>query len=466
MDETISVVFTPIQGFPGQYHGTLVYTNSSGQQFYAGATRSTWSTPATIPGALQAEIAEITGIGSDPLGTLITVGGSLTSSLNDSGPTQNWFSPGNPSYTLFSGQNLSSQWSTVTSTMNQIGNLGLPYAPLDQNSNSAWCTAAINAGASSQTLFAAQVASGANAPGCGTFISTPSNPTNSADPFSNLLTIGTNSQGNTTYTDSQIYNGAVDQSTVVTTNASLTGTTVAVAASTGNGTLDVVGAGGSSATLTDSNITNVVVTAAYMTLWQKIVYDVTNFAQTVGSTIEDLVDSIIPSANAAELSGTTIAVTAPSTGTAPGSTSSAVFGNTGYFTSDSSQPNSFNAQGYQTGAPSISLVDVLGLPLFQANGSLDFAGVNGSKSSLAFGTGGSLTLANGSTSYTINGVTGPVAYDGSTHELVAIGDITFSSGNVVFSGSDNLIVCKRRSDPTFRSFRAYENLPSALREVA
>jgi hypothetical protein len=177
MDETISVFFTPIQGAPGQYHGTLVYTDSSGQRFYAGATRSTWSTQATASDALLAEASVNTGIGSNPLGTLISLTGKYTPSLNDSGPTKNWFDPGNPSYTLFSGQNLSSKWSTITGTITQIGNLGLPYAPLDQNSNSAWCTAAFDAGASWQTIYNARVAAGVNAPGCGVFISTPSRQT-------------------------------------------------------------------------------------------------------------------------------------------------------------------------------------------------------------------------------------------------------------------------------------------------
>jgi len=177
MGETISVIFTPIQGPPGQYHGTLVYTDSSGQQFYAGATRSTWSAPATASDALLAEASVKTGIGSDPLGTLISLTGTYTPSLNDSGPTKNWFDLENPSYTLFSGQNLSSKWSTITGTMTQIGNLGLPYAPLDQNSNSAWCTAAFDAGASWQAIYNARVAAGVNAPGCGVFIGTPSNPT-------------------------------------------------------------------------------------------------------------------------------------------------------------------------------------------------------------------------------------------------------------------------------------------------
>jgi len=158
--ENISVVFTPIIG--EMAHGTLVYTNSSGEQFYAGATRSSWATPTTAANALQAEVSQIGGIGSDPLGTLIAFSGVVTPDLNASGPTKNWFNSTNASATLLSGSDLSSQWGVISNTMGEINNLNLQYAPITQNSNSSWCTAALNAGVSYSDLSAAQTSTQAS----------------------------------------------------------------------------------------------------------------------------------------------------------------------------------------------------------------------------------------------------------------------------------------------------------------
>ncbi len=145
--ETISVVYTPI-GTPGQesWHGTLLYTNAAGQSFYVGGTRSnqtlTQSQVQDPTNILQAEGARISGgLVSSPYGSLIAISGTVGDAQQQSyGST--WFTPSNPTVVLSTGTDLSAKWSTIVDAASQINALGLPYAPVTQNSNSVWCTAA------------------------------------------------------------------------------------------------------------------------------------------------------------------------------------------------------------------------------------------------------------------------------------------------------------------------------------
>ncbi len=299
MGETISVIFTPIIGAPGQYHGTLVYTNSFGQQVYVGGTRSTWSTipSATALQAAQSEASAQFGIGSDPLGTLITVSGTVSASANASAPTARWFDSGNPSYTLFSGPDLSDKWASITGAMTQIGNLGLPYGALYQNSNSAWCTAAFDAGASWQTIYNAQVTAGVNAPGCGVFVSTPSRPTI-------FVPIPSSPSGS---------GGTISAIPNITVAASTSGAGAVVTATIP----DAQSAG---------NIKTVVITASQPSLLERIWGPIDDIANgdfsSAAEELEALASSIFSSASAAEPTGggatTSISVTsAPASGGTP-----------------------------------------------------------------------------------------------------------------------------------------------------
>jgi hypothetical protein len=85
--ETISVVYSKISGAPA-YHGTLVYTNAAGEQFFASAAYSNYfsmtdTAKRSIGNLLQGELSAITGgLIPSPYGSIVTFSGPMQPSLN------------------------------------------------------------------------------------------------------------------------------------------------------------------------------------------------------------------------------------------------------------------------------------------------------------------------------------------------------------------------------------------------
>ena len=218
--ETISVQFKAI-GTPGveSYHGTLVLTNSDGVIVqYAGGTRSNQSMSSadvgSITNILQGEAAEATGGAvTSPYGALITYSGAVDGNMP--GSTAGWINSSNPSTVLATGSDLSAQWATIVNAMLQINALNLPYAPATQNSNSAWCTAAVAAGLS-VPLGTAGLTNGEWVPGCPNILPTTFTPTSDPAVGSQVLSSGTDSSGNpiTTITDKNTAGTTVDSFTL------------------------------------------------------------------------------------------------------------------------------------------------------------------------------------------------------------------------------------------------------------
>jgi hypothetical protein len=140
-NESITVYYEPLASVDGvQFnHETLVYTNSSGQQFVATAGPS-GSAPAgntNLYNFVESVAAQGAGLPS-VYGELT---GSVTSASNMTqqqlqalmGSSSNPF----PSTTVATGSDLSSQWATISQKYNDLAGENLTYSPLTQNSNSA-----------------------------------------------------------------------------------------------------------------------------------------------------------------------------------------------------------------------------------------------------------------------------------------------------------------------------------------
>jgi len=188
--ESISVYYTKIDTPIESYHGTLVYTNAAGQEFYAGGSFSNFPTMdksqkqslANISQALVAQ--ESNGLVSSPYGSLITISGQV-GDANQLKYGETWIktinpSTGikttNPSKTLVLGTDLSQKWATITNTMSEINSLILPYSPPSQNSNSAWCTAVVGASVALPAEALLGPFGGKFTPGCLNFLPTSNTP--------------------------------------------------------------------------------------------------------------------------------------------------------------------------------------------------------------------------------------------------------------------------------------------------
>jgi predicted Zn-dependent protease len=148
-DETIKVYFEPLGSIAGDTfnHETIVYTNSSGEQFIATSYASNSGPSGSSVANLSEAASAVTSGSSSVYGTLITQWGPA------SGMSQadlaHWLgSPDAPyqSQTVATGADLSQQWSTITGAYFQIGEQGLTYSPMTENSNSAASTALTAAG--------------------------------------------------------------------------------------------------------------------------------------------------------------------------------------------------------------------------------------------------------------------------------------------------------------------------------
>lgn len=199
--ESISVVFTGIAGTPA-YHGTLFYVDASGAKFYAGGTYQNY--PVMLDAHTQGDLINILGAetrASTPYGNLIAISGSVSSAdenLQIYGSS--WFSAGNPSVTLATGSNLSGQWGVILNAMEQINDLNLSYAPITQNSNSAWCTAVQAAGISLPTGI--ELAGPNWVPGCLNTLPTSFTPPGQPSAFPEIMSSaqGLDADGNPTAT--------------------------------------------------------------------------------------------------------------------------------------------------------------------------------------------------------------------------------------------------------------------------
>ncbi|SRR5579883_2834482 len=149
-NETISVVYEPLGVFDSitYYHETLVYTNSSGEQFIATAG------PNGSPPAGNSQFYDVSEAGSAAASGTTSVYGTLAT---QSGPISNfsqaaltgWLgtsSNPNPSEVLATGADLSSKWDDITQSYATIGGENLAYSPLTQNSNSTATSAMLDAG--------------------------------------------------------------------------------------------------------------------------------------------------------------------------------------------------------------------------------------------------------------------------------------------------------------------------------
>jgi hypothetical protein len=149
MSETIQVVLQPMSQVPvtgdEYYHETLLYTNSSGQQYVAlGYAMSGTPTLSNFTSAI--------GGGATSFGPLLTQSGEVV--LVNGVPTiagtgldlSQALASTNISVTVLTGANLSSQWNTITAEMSAINSKQFNYSPLTLNSNSAANTALNAAG--------------------------------------------------------------------------------------------------------------------------------------------------------------------------------------------------------------------------------------------------------------------------------------------------------------------------------
>ncbi|WP_410209611.1 beta strand repeat-containing protein [Aquirhabdus sp.] len=195
--ESIKVVFEPIVDILNGsiyevYHGTLLYTNSAGQQFYAAGTRSNQNMDASSPANIFAAEAG----SSTPYGSLATFVGRKGDN-NQVIYGSKWFADGNPQSTLATGTDLSAQWNNISNAMSQISNDNLTYKPISQNSNSAWCTAALAGGISTSAI--SNAIGTYTVPGCPNILTTSFGNSNAF--FRAISTTqGFDSQGNPTVT--------------------------------------------------------------------------------------------------------------------------------------------------------------------------------------------------------------------------------------------------------------------------
>lgn len=128
------------------HHETLVYTDSRGQQFYAtayaprrpdGEDSDTMSGSTKIGSDLAGAAGAAATNGTSPFGSIVTQWGRLS----DLPPKERvrLLGPQNSPYdsrTVQVGNDLSDHWSKVMQAYFQVGEQGLPYSPLTQNSNS------------------------------------------------------------------------------------------------------------------------------------------------------------------------------------------------------------------------------------------------------------------------------------------------------------------------------------------
>ena len=145
-NETIQVVYEPLKTIPGLdktfYHETLLYTDSSGQQFIATAG-PTGKQPVEVSDLLSA-LGEAAVGNNTSWGTLTCTTGSAETFPEE------WknklIDPSNPSVTLATGEDLSQQWNKITQAEQEITDQNFSYSPLNLNSNSAANTALTAAG--------------------------------------------------------------------------------------------------------------------------------------------------------------------------------------------------------------------------------------------------------------------------------------------------------------------------------
>src|SRR5437867_5334789 len=148
-DESISVVFKPIPAIPGlrTYHETLVYTHSSGEEYFISMYASEGNPQGNpIWNVSKASSAAATGTTS-PFGTLQVEQGAvadlpLRARAALLGPPEAPFD----NKVVKTGSDLSGQWGIIVATENQIASRNLPYSPITLNSNSGASTALTAAG--------------------------------------------------------------------------------------------------------------------------------------------------------------------------------------------------------------------------------------------------------------------------------------------------------------------------------
>jgi hypothetical protein len=145
-NETISVYFEPLGTFNGlnYFHETIVYTNSSGQNFFltSGPTIAASASGSNVIGALSDEIANT----PSAFGVLFSPGSQQLTSANAVGITQS--SSGVPftSTVVDTGTDLSAVYQTMVNEEQSLNGQNLTYSPLTQNSNSYATTALMAAG--------------------------------------------------------------------------------------------------------------------------------------------------------------------------------------------------------------------------------------------------------------------------------------------------------------------------------
>ena len=233
--ETIDVVYIPVATVSGKtaYHGTYLYTNSSGQQFYAGGTpsnildASASHNPANL---VAAELSAMSGnVSTDPFGYLKTISGTV----GDSQQIQygaGWFdsSVAITQNLLSSTSSLGSAWATITGTMSQVDARRVPYGPATQNSNSALCTAGVSVGLDAPIILQGWGSGNAYGdhyiPGCGNIIVTPNTPYGIGSAFGSITSTQTiDASGNPAVVIAETRHDGTVISTVVassSTNAS------------------------------------------------------------------------------------------------------------------------------------------------------------------------------------------------------------------------------------------------------
>lgn len=134
--ETIKVVYSEIG--PGYYHKAIVYTDTEGNTY---KTEGSPSIHLDIPAlnVIQGEASILTN--DSPFGRLqISIFGPYPPGPNN--PTNG----DDPSEIIAAGSDLSGYWENIKLSMHKINAAGLPYRPLNQNSNSAVDQALSDAG--------------------------------------------------------------------------------------------------------------------------------------------------------------------------------------------------------------------------------------------------------------------------------------------------------------------------------
>ena len=143
MTETISIIFQPLGSLFGKeyYHETLTYTNSSGVTQYATAYPSNTPTNSNLVSALSGVVTAAQNANSGSQGGGYGVIESTigpVSSLNQQQFAKLFATNGsaNDQQIVAQGADLSSQWNQIQNTYLNIGQEGIPYSPVTQNSNS------------------------------------------------------------------------------------------------------------------------------------------------------------------------------------------------------------------------------------------------------------------------------------------------------------------------------------------